>query len=101
MAMDNPQRGFSYFLHHCLKILICATYRVQGSLGRQLTIHEFKILLHLFFSKFDIRLKGNCFQTTKLSLLLRKQSCCSERARVARNGYLLTVKWRIVTQSCR
>ncbi|KAJ5520429.1 hypothetical protein N7463_000882 [Penicillium fimorum] len=30
--------------------------------GRQLAIHEIKILLYMFFSNFDIRLKGNCFR---------------------------------------
>jgi hypothetical protein len=32
--------------------------------GRQLAIHEIKILLCMFFTKFDIDLKGNCFRTT-------------------------------------
>lgn len=30
--------------------------------GRQLAIHEIKILLYLFFSKFDITLKENSFR---------------------------------------
>jgi hypothetical protein len=30
--------------------------------GRQLAIHEIKIMLYMFFSKFDIKLKGNSWQ---------------------------------------
>lgn len=32
--------------------------------GRQLAIHEIKILMYMFFSRFDIRLKGNSFRVT-------------------------------------
>ncbi|EHK22097.1 uncharacterized protein TRIVIDRAFT_216144 [Trichoderma virens Gv29-8] len=32
--------------------------------GRQLAIHEIKIVLYMFFSKFDIKLKANTFRTT-------------------------------------
>ncbi|KAH8589812.1 cytochrome P450 [Bisporella sp. PMI_857] len=32
--------------------------------GRQLAIHEIKIVLYMFFSKFDIKLKGNAFRVT-------------------------------------
>ena len=32
--------------------------------GRQLAIHEIKIILYMFFSRFDIKIKGNVFRVT-------------------------------------
>lgn len=32
--------------------------------GRHLAIHEIKIILYMFFSKFDVKLKGNVFRVT-------------------------------------
>ncbi|KAJ5964575.1 uncharacterized protein N7479_004451 [Penicillium vulpinum] len=53
--------------------------------GRQLAIHEIKIVLYMFFSKFDISLKGNCFWITntinttsvapEATLLLKRRGC--------------------------
>lgn len=53
--------------------------------GRQLAIHEIKIILYMFFSKFDVKLKGNTYRVTdtinttsvapEATFLLRRRYC--------------------------